>query len=281
MKVSYASDLHLEYGEIDLQNNLNADVLILAGDIVIADEIKRYPFYEFREKIGSSVQNRAETYRKFFSDVASRWKHVIVISGNHESYEGVFNDTHKIMASNLIFLGDNIHYLQNRIVELDGVVFAATTLWTDLNRRDEITAFGVNSSMNDYRRIRYVDAGRYRKLRSMDTLAEHVKSMQFLRDVVSSYKDKPIVVVTHHAPTFQSIPDRFRSERIVNGAYASDLSEFILDNTNIKYWVHGHVHDRLMYPVGDHTTVLCNPRGYHGHEKEADGFCLRSFEVSK
>jgi Icc-related predicted phosphoesterase len=46
----------------------------------------------------------------------------------------------------------------------------------------------------------------------------------------------------------------------VNGAYASDLSELILD-TQPAVWFHGHVHNSFDYLVGD-TIVLCNPRGY-------------------
>ena len=47
----------------------------------------------------------------------------------------------------------------------------------------------------------------------------------------------------------------------MNGAYASDLSDFILDQENIKYWVHGHMHDPFDYEIGQ-CRVVCNPRGY-------------------
>jgi hypothetical protein len=47
----------------------------------------------------------------------------------------------------------------------------------------------------------------------------------------------------------------------MNGGYASSLDEFILDNPNIKVWVHGHMHDPNNYVIGD-TRVLSNPRGY-------------------
>jgi hypothetical protein len=47
----------------------------------------------------------------------------------------------------------------------------------------------------------------------------------------------------------------------MNGGYASDLSEFVLDHENIKVWVHGHMHDPVDYVIGG-TRVVSNPRGY-------------------
>jgi Icc-related predicted phosphoesterase len=63
------------------------------------------------------------------------------------------------------------------------------------------------------------------------------------------------------APSFLSVNEKFKHDGKSNGAYCSDLSDLILDNPNIKVWVHGHVHDTCDYKVGD-TRVLCNPRGY-------------------
>jgi 3',5'-cyclic AMP phosphodiesterase CpdA len=41
MKIAVCSDLHLEFGDINLQNTDNADVLILGGDICVAADIGR------------------------------------------------------------------------------------------------------------------------------------------------------------------------------------------------------------------------------------------------
>jgi hypothetical protein len=57
----------------------------------------------------------------------------------------------------------------------------------------------------------------------------------------------------------------------MNGAYSSDLSEFILDHPQIKMWTHGHMHDTFDYLVGS-TRVVCNPRGYVKYEQRADEF---------
>jgi hypothetical protein len=64
----------------------------------------------------------------------------------------------------------------------------------------------------------------------------------------------------------------------MNGAFASDLSEFIMDRPQIKLWTHGHMHDPSDYLV-DETRVVCNPRGYHGYEQRAKEFKLKYLEI--
>ena len=57
----------------------------------------------------------------------------------------------------------------------------------------------------------------------------------------------------------------------MNGGYASDLSDLILDNPQIKFWTHGHIHTQFDYMIGT-TRILCNPRGYAGYERRAQEF---------
>jgi Icc-related predicted phosphoesterase len=83
-------------------------------------------------------------------------------------------------------------------------------------------------------------------------------------------RDVPVVVITHMAPSFQSVNQKFKHETTTNGGYASELSEFILDHPNIKVWVHGHMHDPVDYKIGD-TRILANPRGYMPWE-DGNGF---------
>jgi hypothetical protein len=73
-----------------------------------------------------------------------------------------------------------------------------------------------------------------------------------------------------------SITEQYRDDRELNGGYASDLSEFILEHPQIKIWCHGHVHSTHSYFIGD-TQILANPRGYLGHEKIASDFEVKSF----
>ena len=110
------------------------------------------------------------------------------------------------------------------------------------------------------------------------SVIEHKAMMQFIKDSIDSRPDMPWVVVGHHAPSKMSTKPRYQGDVIVNGAYSSDLSEFILDHPQIKLWTHGHTHDTFDYMIGT-TRIVCNPRGYDGYEGRADDFELLTVEI--
>ena len=83
--------------------------------------------------------------------------------------------------------------------------------------------------------------------------------------------NKKVVVVTHHSPSKSSTHPRYKHDTIMNGAYSSDLNDFILDNPQIKYWTHGHTHEPFRYMIGQ-CEVICNPRGYKYYEQRAEEF---------
>jgi Icc-related predicted phosphoesterase len=117
--------------------------------------------------------------------------------------------------------------------------------------------------MNDYKVIQnfYEDKGLYHKLTPEHTLTEHRKTLEYFKFMLEEKRDMPVVIITHMAPSFQSVNEKFKHDTTTNGGYASELSEFILDHPNIRVWVHGHMHDPVDYMIGD-TRILANPRGY-------------------
>jgi predicted phosphodiesterase len=46
MKIAYCSDLHLEFGPLELKNEKDADILILAGDICVESSDFPMGFFE-------------------------------------------------------------------------------------------------------------------------------------------------------------------------------------------------------------------------------------------
>ena len=71
------------------------------------------------------------------------------------------------------------------------------------------------------------------------------------------------IIVTHHAPSFQSVHEKYKHDSLLNGGYASNHEELILDNEHISHWIHGHTHCSFDYMIGK-TRILCNPHGYPG-----------------
>lgn len=281
MKIALGSDLHLEFGPITLTNTEGARVLILSGDILVAEYLHRNPIVkeptsERESAMLGSTQVEALLYRRFLDNVNQEFDDVIYVAGNHEFYHGKFPDAIDWLRTECAKY-KNIHYLELDKFELDDITFVGGTIWTDFNKADPITMSLVDQRINDYHRIRYSKQG-YRKLIPADILKYHRTSIDYLKSVLDHQPDKKFVVVGHQAPTPMSIHPAYRDDFHLNGAYATDLSEFILDRPQIKLWTHGHVHHDFDYMLGD-TRIACNPRGYIGMEHRANSFALKILEV--
>jgi Icc-related predicted phosphoesterase len=253
MKISLISDIHL-----DISKHLEmpgGDVLIIAGD---ACESRVLVSEHHSTKVFPYEGGKYPCY-DFFEFECAKYKKVFYVMGNHEHYRGKFWKTKSELER---VLPKNVTLLENQCEVYEGVVFVGATLWTDMNKGDPLTLASMSTYMNDYRAITFLDSqyDNYRKLRPADTVKMHIASKQYIKETVKEHAGLPVVVITHMAPTFTSVHDKYKGE-LSNGAYASDLSNLILDNPNIKTWVHGHMHDPCDYMVGS-TRVLCNPRGY-------------------
>ena len=283
MKIALASDLHLEFGPISLEND-GADVLILSGDIIIANDLKERDAYNIK-----GYTDRSNMFHAFFQECSEKFPHVIYVMGNHEHYHGDFAKSHGILRNNLGYLR-NLHILEREYTVIDDVTFVGGTLWTDMNNGDSLTLYHMRTMMNDFRivknsnrEVHYKDPEgafhtRVAKFCAEDAFEEHVKMKEYIRHVIEGQFDEKFVVVGHHAPSKQSTKPRYKDDTIMNGGYSSDLSEFILDHPQIKVWTHGHTHDKFDYMIGS-TRIICNPRGYIHYEDCADKFELQYFEV--
>jgi Icc-related predicted phosphoesterase len=243
MKVRVISDVHTETCEYGGVPDLgSADVLILGGDILCARHFK-------------TNGKLHQVYKDFLQKCADNFKHVIYIQGNHEHWGLNYDNTYNTLKENI---PPQIHLLENEVIKIENIVFLCCTLWTDFRNENPFEMINAQKFMNDYKSIRI--GSNYRKFRPEDTLRLHKESKQFLIDNLEKYKDEKVWVVTHHAPSFQSVHPRYRMETI-NGSFVSDLEDLILSNPNISYFSHGHVHDSFDYYIGE-CRVICNPRGY-------------------
>ena len=281
MKIAVASDIHLEFGPIELKNTENAEVLILSGDICVADSLDPYD--------ATGILERSVSVHRFFQECCSEFKHVVYVAGNHEHYNGDFAKTIPKLKERLGYLV-NLHILDKECLTVDGVLFVGGTLWTDMNKEDSITMWHMKDMMNDFRCVinsnretYFRDADGNSNSRSPrftpeDAVVDHREFLEYIKLMVSGKADKKIVVVGHHAPSKQSTHPRYAREEIMNGGYSSDLSEFILDHPQIKLWTHGHTHEDFDYMIGG-TRIFCNPRGYIKYEDRADKFSLKFVEI--
>jgi predicted phosphodiesterase len=248
MKIKLVSDLHLEFSDIVIRNDQDCDVLILGGDICVAEYLH-------------TTNERTQRFRDFFARCSKEFPHVMYVAGNHEFYNGKFFAGLDYLREECARY-DNLYFLECATKVIDDVAFTGGTLWTDLNRHDPLTMHAIEGMMNDYRSIRN-DRRNFARLSSRDTFDRHSQTLEYIKTVVAEQHDRKVVVVGHHSPSPKSLHPEYADDVVVNGAYHSDLSEFILDHPQIKLWTHGHTHYPYDYMIGS-TRIVCNPRGYEG-----------------
>ncbi len=243
MKIQVISDLHREFGSTELCFD-HSDIVVLAGDVNLGTK-------------------GIEWIKDAIPD-----KPVIYVLGNHEYYKGSYPKTlNKIRES---AQGSNVHVLENSFVDIDGIRFHGATLWTDFSIFGNPVEYGMlcQSKMNDYKMIKRDPS--YSKMRTVDTFKIHQFSRQWLQESLENSKGLKNIVVTHHAPSIQSVPESYKDDPLTS-AYASDLEDIVREYQPL-YWIHGHIHTPCRYKI-DETEVICNPHGYidekyNGYDKE-------------
>lgn len=239
MKIHILSDLHTEFADFDIAQT-DADVIVLAGDIGIG--------------LGGLEWLHAQDVQK----------PVIYVPGNHEYYQ---HDL-RLLGAMRDCAAENIHLLDNDAIEIAGVRFLGSTLWTDFDYLGEADRYfalqSARQNMSDFDIIR----NNGKPFRPEDSIALHQQGCGWLKCMLEEPFSGKTVVVTHHAPSSGSVHPRY-ARNLLTPAFASRL-EHMMDGGRIALWIHGHMHDAFDYEVYE-TRVICNPRGYVPHENQ-DGF---------
>lgn len=243
MRIHVLSDLHIEFSDFDMPE-VDADVTVLAGDIHTGE--RGVPFV------------RALSLRR----------PVVYVAGNHEFYGTAIPKLYEKLRAEVD--GSAVHVLQNAAVVVGNARFIGATLWTDYELRGaEARELGMvvgKATMMDFNKIRI--SPDYRKLSPSYLHAAFRQSLGYLESVLATPHAGPTIVVTHHAPSMQSIAPRYRNDPS-SASFASDLEELILSHS-IDLWIHGHTHHCVDYAIGK-TRVVSNQRGYPGE-------CGQSFD---
>ena len=238
MKIQVLSDLHLEFGNMYFVPAEDADVLVLAGDIGTMKNAK---------------------YLDLVEEWAENFEAVIYVAGNHEFYK---TDIEKSIAHLREWSNqhENIFFLENDLKVINDVHFLGATMWSDFNAHP-LAAFHCQSNVNDFHTIR---TQLYeRPFTPQDAQLKYDASVAFIKQGMRISYIYPVVVVTHHAPSFRSVPREFEGS-LLNYAFASDL-ESLIETYEPTLWIHGHMHNSVDYMI-EKTRVVCNPRGYVGYE---------------
>lgn len=230
-------------------------------------------------------------------------KPVIYVAGNHEFWDQPdFHET--LTAMKNAAKGSNVRFLERNAVKIkivgETVRFLGCSLWTNYCDGSRNMVIAALNSVRDYDRIKARDWNERNQKRiaafskkygfQVREVSDHLhvlmlmdinrKSVAWLEAQLKKYNDDiKNVIVTHHAPTMESLVEARMVDRHFLGkheeirtrgdeafrmaAYASDLNWiFARYGRNIDLWCHGHVHEPLDYVLHG-VRIVCNPRGYH------------------
>lgn len=232
MKLHILSDLHTEFADCTPPPT-DADVVVLAGDIGIG-----------LAGIEWAARNFAD-------------KPVVYVPGNHEYYDHDLSLIRELKAT----APANIQVLDNDTVEINGIRFVGSTLWTDFNLYGEAERFhSMRRSAHLIKDFSSIRNGS-RKFTPEDSVRLHENGKAWIQEALGEPFDGPSVVVTHHLPSTMSIAPQYATDPS-SPAFASRL-EALIEIGRPVLWIHGHTHEAHDYQIFD-TRVICNPRGYPG-----------------
>lgn len=180
---------------------------------------------------------------------------IYLVLGNHDFYGLSLDEA--AQAWRRALADTRIQLLHRDVAEVGRIRIAGCTLWTDMDRASPLLALSAQSRLADFRYIRAQD----HLLRADDVLQAHYRDLNWLLDLEGGSQQSPLVVVTHHAPSWQSTHPARKGDTL-NGSYVS-ASEWVMEQLTPALWVHGHVHARFDYWHAQ-TRVVSNPIGYYG-----------------
>ena len=273
MKIDYISDLHidfyLDYEAYDFDtlettklhrifDKRAGEVLVIAGDIGHYNSQNIFFLKVLREYYG---------YEKVFLVLGNHDYYLLQEKMrkryNYSSFERVY-EMNKLCGEL-----DGVHLLSGDIVEYRGAKFGGSALWYDGSYMQRLDITMNKEKINDLWKRKMLDARKIYGINRFDSL--YRSEIEKLHGIY----DKCDVILTHVNPSIdpRHAPAKYMLDKI-NGFYSFD-GDYYVANSTAKFWVFGHVHDRIEYEING-TKVVSNPLGYPGENRD---FRLRTFQV--
>ena len=236
MKFHVISDLHIDFSKYDYPFPA-CDVVVIAGDIG-----------EDPEHLVDICRNNPE-------------HKIIFIPGNHDFY-GASVLSRMICYSEIQNkICNNLVVLQDSFVNISGVLFYGSTLWSGLN------AYGLNyvNRLKEWYERSIADTRYINSWSSHSMIQEHLQSKSALAEFFEKHKEQKKVVITHFAPSLKSVHAQYKNQVPFNSYWCNGFSDDFISNADV--WIHGHVHNNFDYNVFSEGNlrscrIVCNPRGY-------------------
>lgn len=262
MRLQLLSDLHLEaHPHFAASPAQGVELLVLAGDIGSYQSGSRLTDPDF----GLARFSPLPQYGGWPTPV-------LFVPGNHE-YDGLdFDAAHARLRATCERLG--LVWLERECVEIAGVRFVGTTLWSDfdaLAQRVTHPDARLRQREKAYHAANFYLAKTGGSRAGTPFLAEQVRSQSllcqdWLRTALAQPFAGPTVAVTHFAPSLRSADPRYGL--IPGTAGFCNALDDLLPYADL--WLHGHLHHPCDYRVQGlhadgspwHCRVVANPLGY-------------------
>jgi hypothetical protein len=133
--------------------------------------------------------------------------------------------------------------LEDESLETENFIFYGATIWS---KPSDI----IFKKMNDKFTFRSRD----------EIINIHEKSVCLLDKFIKEYGGiKPLIIITHHLPSFTLIDKEYECYKELNTGFASELDYLITHP--ITHWIYGHTH-KPNDSIINNVKMICNPLGY-------------------
>lgn len=172
---------------------------------------------------------------------------IVFVPGNHDYYGNTLDGFEKKLSE---FGSKNtrFHPLVNDFVYLNNYILVGGTLWYP----DHPDVWLLKDKVKDFNEIK--------DFTPQSAIEANYATKNYNFKLFDSSDEFFMVWITHHAPSYQSIVEKYRGNRLNCYFYDSAFAPIILQNKP-HLLIHGHVHSSINYQLGS-TRVLANPHGY-------------------
>lgn len=245
MRIALYSDLHLEMvmhrkGALAWEPPvLDVGVVILAGDI---------------DSRTHGIEWAATAFRKWPAS-----PEIVYVVGNHEYYGAHIPELTTELRKTAKRLG--VHFLENDSIEIDGVRFLGTALWSDFQLYgDEYRINSMTMAKNHISDYSTIFGSDKKFIEPHDTIQLYRKARAFLERQLAMPFDGKTVVVTHFAPHRGCVEARFDGEALTP-YFTVDMYP-LMQKHPIALWAFGHTHGNVDFVAEGGCRVISNQRGY-------------------
>lgn len=243
----------------DIISDIHLDHLTGTGDkgLEFIDSIFQNPTAP-NLLIGGDIGFQSDFYSSYFFDqVKNKYDQVVCVLGNHDYWGFDLNTESPLQYWSERYKAPNIKFLslsEPNEIQIDDTVVIGGTLWSDLDPVFEVV---IEAMLNDFKAIKKFSLEQYKALYALE--------LENLKKQVEKFKEQKTLVLTHHAPTFETTL-RW-SESPIKSCFCTSLEDIILDNPQIKAWVFGHCHESDVIHIGQ-AKVLEHSFGYYNEKNK-------------